>query len=301
MSVRFPNGFALEPIALVGFGLKSSSGSTIDWEGAEMQEDFLTIGAAIELVANTGWRAFPVGLDKKPIVKGWHELASNDPAELTKIFGNSRISRVGIGIATGKSSDLAVLDIDTGPEKDGRVWLNSLGQALPTTASSNTPSGGKHFFFRFPSFDLRNSASFIAPGVDIRGEGGYIVAPPSRNTKGRYQWDVAPLKGGELLAPFPDWLTAKLIKRTVNWSARGYTFRPWERIQRSLMAPISEGTRNDALTRRCGTLCRVHGATYDWVATTLHQINLQCCQPPLSPREVDGIARSIFRKEFGGL
>lgn len=267
-----------------------------------MDNDFPTIRAVIDLVANTGWRAFPVGLDKKPRIKDWTQRASSDPEELRKMFGNGRISRVGIGIATGKASNLVVLDIDTGSEKDGRVWLDGPGQALPLTACSNTPSGGKHFYFSYPSgCDVRNSASVIAPGVDIRAEGGYVVAPPSRNTRGKYEWVVSPINGCDLLAPFPGWLSAKLAKRTLNYSARGYTFRPWERMQRQLMAPISEGARNATLTSRCGTLCRAHGATFDWVARTLHQINLQCCQPPLSPREVDGIARSIFRKEFGGL
>ena len=50
------------------------------WEGAKMDEDLLTIHAALALVANTGWRVFPVGLDKKPLLKNWPQLASSDPA-----------------------------------------------------------------------------------------------------------------------------------------------------------------------------------------------------------------------------
>lgn len=267
-----------------------------------MDDDFLTIRAVVDLVANTGWRAFPVGPDKKPRIKDWPLRASSEPAELKQMFGNGRISWVGIGIATGKGSDLVVLDIDTGSEKDGRVWLNGPGQELPITVSSNTPSGGKHFYFSYPSWcDLRNSASVIAPGVDIRAEGGYVVAPPSRNTTGKYEWVVSPINGSGLIAPFPDWLSKKLAGKRVDWTQRSYTFRPWDRVRRQLSDPIPEGARNSTLASRCGTLCKVHGATFDWVVRALHEINACCCQPPLPPREVDGIARSIFRKEFGGL
>lgn len=267
-----------------------------------MDDDFLTIRAVIDLVAHTRWPVFPVGLDKKPLVKNWPQLANSDPAELTKMFGNSRISRVGIGIATGKASNLVVLDIDTGSEKDGRVWLDGPGQALPLTACSNTPSGGKHFYFSYPSgCDVRNSASVIAPGVDIRAEGGYVVAPPSRNTRGKYDWALAPINGCDLIAPFPDWLSEKLARKRVDWTPRSYTFRPWDRVRRQVSDPIPQGARNSTLASRCGTLCKVHGATFEWVVRALHEINAYCCQPPLSPREVDGIARSIFRKEFGGL
>lgn len=278
-----------------------------------MDEDFLTIRAAFELAGNTGWRAFPVGLDKKPMIKGWPQLASSDPAELTKMFGNSRISRVGIGIATGKASNLAVLDIDTGLEKDGRVWLEGPGQALPLTACSNTPSGGKHFYFSYPSgCDVRNSASLIAPGVDIRAEGGYIVAPPSRNVKGRYDWAVAPINGSELIAPFPDWLSAKLTKKPVSvadrssssrFSAPGSTkAKPWSPSSRStvgreLDTPVHEGSRNHEMTRRFGYLVWRFGPHR--ARQMAMAINYSVFHPPLSDQELEGIFMSIEQRGGG--
>jgi hypothetical protein len=278
-----------------------------------MDEDFLTIRAAIELVANTGWRAFPVGLDKKPIIKGWPQLASSDPAELTKMFGNNRISRVGIGIATGKASNLAVLDIDTGSEKDGRVWLNGPGQALALTASSNTPSGGAHFYFKYPcDRELRNSASLLAPGVDIRAEGGYVVAPPSRNTKGVYKWAVEPINGCDLVAPFPDWLSEKLAKRPVSVADRSSNSRfsapgsvkakPWppssrSTVGRELDTPVHEGSRNHEMTRRFGYLVRRFGP--HWARQMAMAINYSVFHPPLSDQELEGIFMSIEQRGGG--
>jgi putative DNA primase/helicase len=271
------------------------------WEGAEMGDTDFTADAAIDLADVMGCRVFPVRCDKTPLILGWPQRASNDPVEIERMFGDSRIDKVGIAIVTGKGSNLAVIDIDTGPGKDGRLWLSNLNRELPSTVMSETPSGGRHLFFRFPNFDHRNSTSLIAPGVDTRGEGGYIVAPPSYNLKGRYRWLIAPEKGGQSIAAFPDWLSARLERRTLNFNGGQYRFLSWERAQRQVMGPISEGTRNQELTRRCGILCKVQGATFDWVRTTLHEINARCCNPPLSPREVDTIARSIWKREFGSM
>jgi putative DNA primase/helicase len=286
---------------LAGFERRSSNGLMTGWEDAEMGDTDFTADAAIDLADVMGCRVFPVRCDKTPLILGWPQRASNDPVEIERMFGDSRIDKVGIAIVTGKGSNLAVIDIDTGPGKDGRLWLSNLNRELPSTVMSETPSGGRHLFFRFPNFDHRNSTSLIAPGVDTRGEGGYIVAPPSYNLKGRYRWLIAPEKGGQSIAAFPDWLSARLERRTLNFNGGQYRFLSWERAQRQVMGPISEGTRNQELTRRCGILCKVQGATFDWVRTTLHEINARCCNPPLSPREVDTIARSIWKREFGSL
>jgi putative DNA primase/helicase len=266
-----------------------------------MGETDFTADAAIDLADVMGCRVFPVRRDKTPLILGWPLRASNNPAEIERMFGDSRIDKVGIAIVTGKGSNLAVIDIDTGPGKDGRLWLSNLNRELPSTVTSETPSEGRHLFFRFPNFDLRNSTSSIALGVDIRAEGGYVVAAPSYNLKGQYRWLIPPTKGHPSIAAFPDWLSASLERRTLNFHTGQYRFLPWERAQRRVTGPIFEGNRNQALTSRCGTLCRVQGATFDWVRTTLHEINARCCNPPLSPREVDTIARSICKREFGGL
>ena len=292
---------ALEAIVLAGFERKSSNGSMTGWGGAEMGDTDFTADAAINLADVMGCRVFPVRRDKTPLILGWPQCASNDPAEIERMFGDTRIDKVGIAIVTGKGSNLAVIDIDTGPGKDGRLWLSNLDRELPSTVTSETPSEGRHLFFRFPNFDLRNSTSLIAAGVDIRAEGGYVVAPPSHNLKGQYRWLIAPEEGDQSIAAFPDWLSARLEQRTLNFHVGQYRFLSWERAQRQVMGPISEGTRNQSLTRRCGILCKVHGATFDWVRTTIHEINARCCNPPLSPREVDTIVRSICKREFGGL
>ena len=100
-----------------------------------------------------------------------------------------------VGVPTGKRSGLLVLDIDLrdgGPES--LIALERENGPLPRTARARTGGGGVHVFFRYPAEkEVRNSAGWLGPGLDVRGEGGYVVVPPSR-TQGVYEWmERAPL------------------------------------------------------------------------------------------------------------
>jgi hypothetical protein len=98
-----------------------------------------------------------------------------------------------IGIATGRVSGLLVVDVDHGPAKDGYASLKSLeadNGSLPRAMTVLTGGGGLHIYLASPDAEIRNSTSKLAPHIDIRGEGGYVVAPPSRHISGnRYTWE----------------------------------------------------------------------------------------------------------------
>lgn len=85
----------------------------------------------------------------------------------------------GLGIATGSRSGVFVLDLDRKPGKDGFATLEANGWDLPATYTVATPSGGVHLYFRLPPFPVKTSGGRIGPGVDVRGEGGYVVAAGS--------------------------------------------------------------------------------------------------------------------------
>jgi hypothetical protein len=106
-----------------------------------------------------------------------------------------------VGVPTGERSGLLILDVD--PRDDGLESLAALertGGPLPATAKTRTGGGGVHVFFRYPAGErVRNSTGRLGPGLDVRGEGGYVVVPPSR-TRGAYEWlDSSPASG-------PAWL-----------------------------------------------------------------------------------------------
>jgi hypothetical protein len=94
-----------------------------------------------------------------------------------------------IGIATGEVSGIVVLDID--PRHGGDKSLAEIEERfgrLPNTLRSKTGGGGWHFFFRHPGHYVKSIT--IMPGVDIKADGGYAVAPPSLHISGKsYEWE----------------------------------------------------------------------------------------------------------------
>ena len=113
-----------------------------------------------------------------------------------------------VGVPTGKRSGLLVLDAD--PRDGGLDSLALLEREngpFPATARARTGGGGWHAFFAYPAGEtVRNSAGMLGPGLDVRGEGGYVVVPPSR-TLSAYEWtDRSPLAD-------PEWLLARLRER----------------------------------------------------------------------------------------
>lgn len=99
-----------------------------------------------------------------------------------------------LGIVTGKVSGIVVLDVDG---EAGHQALKKAGYEIPDTVHAHTGGGGDHYYFNYPQDGLRNSASSIAPKVDVRGDGGLVVAPPSvHRSGGRYEWVIAPTQKG---------------------------------------------------------------------------------------------------------
>ena len=114
----------------------------------------------------------------------------------------------GVGIVTGSISDnIFVIDVDVGEGKDGIETLDSVQMAhddLPPTATAITGSGGKHLFFKAPEgMFIGTDKNVLGQGVDVRGEGGFVVAAPSKHVSGRrYQYDH------DDIADAPSWLLA---------------------------------------------------------------------------------------------
>ncbi len=110
-----------------------------------------------------------------------------------------------VAIRTGRYAGIVVLDIDN--RNGGRDSLRRIivqHGDLPETVLCRTGGGGLHVYFAYPRSFVPSRNSML-PGVDLRGEGGYVIAPPSLHQNGqRYTWIVPP--GSVDLAPMPDWL-----------------------------------------------------------------------------------------------
>ena len=151
---------------------------------------------ALKLAAKSGFCIFPVSppfsggpsAGKRPLIRDWPELATNDPGTIAAWWNT--YPDANIGVATGKKSNVFVLDVDV--KSDGFASLQKLMNEVgnwPETLTARTGSGGLHAYFKYGDLNIRNSASVVGPGLDIRGEGGFVVAPPSLHACGsRYEW-----------------------------------------------------------------------------------------------------------------
>jgi hypothetical protein len=152
--------------------------------------------------AHRGWRVIPIlPGTKRPAVNQWQDAATTSTAQINQWFKGSQ-SSCGVGIATGKASGIWVLDID---DRDALYELEREHGELPATLTSITGSGGEHQIYLWPADGrtIHNSASGFAPGIDVRGEGGQIVAPPTIHPNGNpYEWDEQCTE----IAAAPEWL-----------------------------------------------------------------------------------------------
>lgn len=162
-----------------------------------------------------GWAVFPVSRSgrKKPLVKGGCYAATTNLDQIDE--WSDRFGACNIAAATGFENGICVLDVDA-PEGLLHLeqLLDGLGVALPRTPCVRSGGGGLHYYFAQPPEKLKNRAGHIAPGLDIRSEGGSIVLPPSVHKSGReYVWLVSPdewcSEGVVMPPPMPEWLRLK--------------------------------------------------------------------------------------------
>lgn len=252
--------------------------------------------AAVDF-AERGYPIFPLWpRTKNPATEHGLKDASTDLDQVRRWWG--RNPDANIGLVTGPDSRCWVLDVDNNENGEANLRrLEADNEALPETVETLTGSGGRHIWFRWPRIGLgpRNSASAnsLGKGIDVRGDGGYIVAPPSVHPNGhRYEWSV---DSAEQMAAAPPWLLGLALK--ANQSAGSGRWRE------AVSNPIGEGKRNTSLTSIAGYLLRKDIDPY----TTLElarALNAYRCQPPMDDREVVRIVDSIAGKELrrrGGL
>lgn len=149
---------------------------------------------------------------KHPRVRGGLTVASTDPVEIEGWWRRWPDSNV--AIRTGEPSGLVVLDVDPAHGGDGSLArLLDVHGRLPPGREVATGGGGRHLYFRHPGHRVPNDAGRrLGDGLDIRGDGGYVLAPPSHHRSGgRY----ALVDGGAEIPPMPDWLADRLQRPAV--------------------------------------------------------------------------------------
>lgn len=252
---------------------------------------------AAERLAGRGRPVFPCDpRTKRPRTRQGFKDATKDPFKVREWFQQAPDSM--IGMPTGAASGLVVLDVDGDAGFESLRELERQHGSLPSTTSVKTPGDGQHFYFKHPKLEVRCSAGVIATALDVRGDGGYVIVPPSVTSAGRaYVVD-------EASAPveMPSWLL-RLTAADNDAPRRAQPASEWLAIVRNgVRGPDpwtrkgSEG-RNHALTRLCGHWLR-HYLDPGLVLELAQLVNEHRFRPPLSRSEVERIVDSIAGKEL---
>lgn len=250
--------------------------------------------------AALGWRVVPLhtpcsgvcdcrkpncpSTGKHPRITDWVRHASVDAVTVGQWY--EQWPEANVGIATGPESGVIVLDVD--PRHGGDEELQRLiGQhgLLPWGPICYTGGGGQHYYYQHPGGKVLSHT--IAPGIDVKADGGQVVAPPSVHSTGlSYEWYEGATHT-EALPVAPDWLLLLMHGTYRGVDGKG-----------EIPEDVPPGGRNNALTRYGGTL-RAKGMGEALIFKLLMAINEEWSQP-LDRTEVAQVAASICRYEPQG-
>lgn len=223
---------------------------------------------------------------KHPRTRNGHKDATTDVMRVSAYW--ARYPLANIGLVTGGTNGVTVLDID--PRHGGDESLAALEKLhgpLPTTSRNRTGGGGEHIYFYYVP-GVSCSSGELAPGIDVKGDGGYVLAPPSQHASGSVYATIA---AGELAAA-PPWLVDKLVKK-----ARRAAAASPERWRELWSAGAEQGARDDTLIRMAGYLLR-RGLDPLLVLDMAQMWNRERFRPPLPPDQVVRGVNSICGSEL---
>lgn len=220
---------------------------------------------------------------KHPRTKNGLKDATTDIETIRKWW--TQWPNANIGLATGSINNILVLDVD--PIHGGSESLIELENeygTLPKTPTVKTGSNGRHFIFKAPSLTQKNTHGFKS-GLDIKCEGGYIVAAPSLHKSGNhYEW----MSGLDIFSLSPTDCPPWLLKLIDSSEVKS------NEIDLNLNEDIPEGTRNDTLFK-FGCTLRKQGYGEQELHLVLLGKNQSSCKPPLDANEVKQICNQVIK------
>ena len=240
--------------------------------------------------AKRGLYVFPCRVkDKRPATANGVKDATIDPDVIQGWWRQE--PEFNIAIATGATSGIFVTDIDGLDAEAELRKLEAQYGPIPPTVESIT-ARGRHLFFRYPEQPVRNSAGKLAPGIDVRGDGGYVLAPPSKHPSGRrYCWSV---DSASAFAAAPEWLLALLAASAAGNGNVTLAPAEWRDL---VCGGVDEGQRNESVARLAGYLLRRRVDPV--VALEMLSVwNTARCRPPLEAVEINIIVDSIAAREL---
>lgn len=250
------------------------------------------LDAALEYATRYGWAVFPVSpKSKKPLTPHGCKDAKKDIGPIKNWW--HKWPDAAIGIATGSISQLVVIDEDLDEDKglegavEIRQWERN-NEPLPETVRAITGRGGAHLYYHYAGNDIGNRAGLL-DGVDIRGEGGYVVAPPSLHPNGtEYVWEDSP---DEMPVAELNDVVLKLLRTKQSSDEEG---------QFQLPEQIPAGARNDTLYRLACSM-QARGLPDNAIMAAILETNAERCIEPLPEPELRQIVSSALTHQKGEL
>jgi hypothetical protein len=241
--------------------------------GCRRPSDCAALHKARDYVKQRGWSVIPLQLKGKEPKESWKKFQKQRPteAELARWFFDGENN---LGIVTGEISGLSVVDCDSEEASKLAKFLGVNG--APCVATGR----GTHFYFKHQPGARNFAKREDLPGIDFRGEGGYVTAPPSVHPSGRdYQWSIPP--NGHL-PELPDWLL----------NGKGPTDRKEKEDFVKKFLKSNDGARNSVATQMVGewARCGIPEGSAEVLALALaHQKTVA----PLDQEELEKLKRTV--------
>lgn len=245
-------------------------------------------------LANKGFRVIPCK-EKIPTIKKWQINATNNSIKIKELWCNNNYN---IGLLTGtNANNLVVIDCDVKEKINGinnfLEFLKRENIELPKTLSATSGRGGKHYYFRSKSSNIKSSINVFDKGIDIRANGGFIIAPPSLHPNGNcYKWD-----NNFPIAYLPQQLEDLLIKDKSKKTTKATKEKKINNIEIKKykeLKNIKTGERNDTLFRLSSKLID-SGLCYTSILEAINKENECKCIEPLTKEEIKSIVDSSFK------
>lgn len=253
-------------------------------------KDFLTY--ALGYAQKLGLRVIPLKPGTKiPLIPDWPNEATTDEAKIRKWW--TKWPDANIGIVLGRYGDAYICALDFDP-RNGGDWYDDAGEdILPHTWTTHTARGGRHYYYKTQE-PLRSAK--LDAGVDLKGEGGYVVAPPSvllddeGNLIGEYEWEVGSMPKEVALAEIPKWVLEKLRGKGKGEADNGgESLAIWR-----MPPPIPKGSRHNYLVSLAGALWAAGVSEKELEAVLWGVVELFETREDFDPeREISGILKSL--------
>lgn len=219
----------------------------------------------------------PVQANKKPYIN-WEKYQNIRSTEIEIRKWWEKWPDANPAVITGKISGIVVLDIDKKHNRSSKEFQ------IPFTVSALSGNGGEHVFFKYSNIYIKSRSAIAGEGVDVRGDGGYILLDPSINeTGGEYKW-LVPFESKDDLAEMPQWFLELVIEqKEKKWKVGQYG--------------VSEGSRNDVAASMCGIILSSTSKNL-WESLGWKQLKEwnRDNNPPLLEKELRNVWESIKKR-----